>query len=139
VETRRGVTTLIDCYNANPASMTAAIDLLATLGAGRRTVAVLGDMLELGPAAAAMHRDVGRHLAHKGIGMLMTCGTLAREIAEGAREGGMSAAQVSSAADSDEAARRVTALIRRGDVILVKASRGIKLEKVVQAIRRGKR
>lgn len=137
VETRRGVTTLIDCYNANPASMTAAIDLLATLGARRRTVAVLGDMLELGPASAAMHRDVGRHVAHKGIDMLMTCGTLAGEIAEGAREGGMGAAQVSSAADSDEAARRVMALIRRGDVVLVKASRGIKLEKVVQAIRQG--
>ncbi len=136
VETRRGVTTIIDCYNANPASMTAAIDLLATFGAGRRTVAVLGDMLELGPAAPAMHREVGRHLAKKGIGLLVTCGPLAREIAEGAREGGMNSAQVSSVADGDVAAQRTTELIRRGDVVLVKASRGIKLEKVVQAIRK---
>jgi UDP-N-acetylmuramoyl-tripeptide--D-alanyl-D-alanine ligase len=136
VETRHGVTIINDCYNANPASMTAAIDLLAGLGAGKRTVAVLGDMLELGPSAAAMHRDVGRHLAKKGIAMLVACGALGREIGEGAREGGLDSGQVRCAADSEEAATRLKGLVRRGDVVLVKASRGMKLEKVVEALRR---
>jgi UDP-N-acetylmuramoyl-tripeptide--D-alanyl-D-alanine ligase len=139
VETRRGVTIIVDCYNANPASMTAAIDLLSGLGAGKRTVAVLGDMLELGPAAADMHREVGRHAAKKGVSMLVACGALGKVIGEGARDGGLVSDQVMEAADAGAAASCVKTLVRRGDVVLVKASRGMKLERVVEALREGKR
>ncbi len=135
VESRHGVTIINDCYNANPASMTAAIDLLAGLGANKRTVAVLGDMLELGPTAAAMHREVGAHLAKKGIATLVACGALGRAIGEGAQEAPPVGTQVQFAGDGEEAARLVKGLVRRGDVVLVKASRGMKLEKVVEALR----
>lgn len=139
VEVWNGVTVINDCYNANPASMMAAVDLLAGLGSGKRTLAVLGDMLELGPTAGAMHRDVGRQVAKKGITTLVACGSLGRDIGEGAREGGLAPGQVSVAADAEDAAGRVKRLVRRGDVVLVKASRGMKLEQVVTALRARKR
>ena len=80
-----------DCYNANPASMKAAVDLLMELGAGARTVAVLGDMLELGPSAPALHREVGAYLADRGVAHLIACGQLGRHVAEGAHAAGMAA------------------------------------------------
>src|SRR5438034_855051 len=74
-----------DCYNANPASMKAAVDLLMHLGVGGRTIAVLGDMLELGPESPALHREVGAYLAERGVGYLIACGMLGHGFADGAR------------------------------------------------------
>jgi UDP-N-acetylmuramoyl-tripeptide--D-alanyl-D-alanine ligase len=89
VERLRGITVINDCYNANPASMNAAVDLLAELGGTKQTVAVLGDMLELGPQSSAFHQDVGKHVAARHITSLVSCGKLGRHIAEGARRAGM--------------------------------------------------
>jgi UDP-N-acetylmuramoyl-tripeptide--D-alanyl-D-alanine ligase len=88
-----GVQVINDCYNANPASMKAAVQLLAELGRGKRSIAALGDMLELGTDSKRMHREVGAFLAAQGIGHLLACGVLGRELAEGARQAGMASDQ----------------------------------------------
>ncbi len=130
---RSGVTVIDDCYNANPMSMRAALDDLAsTAGEGRR-VAVLGDMLELGPEEARFHREVGAHAAARGVGLLVAVGERSRALAEayGDADG---AGETQVAADAAQAATLVPKLVRAGDTVLVKASRGVGLEVVVQAL-----
>jgi UDP-N-acetylmuramoyl-tripeptide--D-alanyl-D-alanine ligase len=129
-----GVRIINDCYNANPASMKAAIDLLAELACGGRSIAVLGDMLELGPGSEAWHREVGAHLAGRDVSHVVACGLLGRKLAQGARAAGLPAERVSEVADAAGAATLVRGLVRRGDTVLVKASRGMKLERVVAAL-----
>jgi UDP-N-acetylmuramoyl-tripeptide--D-alanyl-D-alanine ligase len=125
------VTLIDDCYNANPMSMRAALDDLA-ITAGRagatRKVAVLGDMLELGPDERRFHREVGRRASQVGVDVLITVGELAAIMAE-VFDGELH--EVGSAAD---AASLVPALLRPQDVVLVKASRGVGLELVCQAL-----
>lgn len=135
VERLGDITVINDCYNANPASMKAAVDLLVEIGAGTHTMAVLGDMLELGPQAEAFHRDLGVHVAAGGITCLVTCGNLGRAIAEGARAQGMVADRILECADAPEAVTHVLSRAHPGDVVLVKGSRGMIMEQVVEALR----
>jgi UDP-N-acetylmuramoyl-tripeptide--D-alanyl-D-alanine ligase len=128
-----------DCYNANPVSMKAAIDLLMHLGVGGRTMAVLGDMLELGPESPALHREVGAYLAERGVEYLIACGMLGRGFADGAREAGMGPDRVREAPDAPAAAAILTTMLRAGDVILVKGSRGMRMERVIEALPERKR
>ena len=120
-----------DTYNANPSSMKAALDALAAT-AGRKLV-VLGDMLELGETGKAAHREVGRHAAEVAE-RIITAGELARDIAEAAVEAGMPASRVVACSSSDQAAAEVLEKIRDGDVILVKGSRGMRMEAVVESM-----
>jgi UDP-N-acetylmuramoyl-tripeptide--D-alanyl-D-alanine ligase len=129
-----GVRVINDCYNANPASMQAAIRLLAQLGSGRRTIAVLGDMLELGADAKELHRTVGAFLADQGPTQLIACGVLGRELAQGARSAGMAAERIIEVPDAAAAGSSLKAMVRQGDVVLVKASRGMRLEQVVETL-----
>ena len=133
IEVRHGVRTIVDCYNANPASTRAAVRLLAESKAAGRRIAVLGDMLELGPTTAQLHAEVGAYVAQQGIDALIASGPLSRTLAQGARAAGMTA--VHEAADAPAAAAELLALVRPGDVVLVKGSRGMRLERVVQALR----
>ncbi|MEW6543505.1 MAG: UDP-N-acetylmuramoyl-tripeptide--D-alanyl-D-alanine ligase [Nitrospirota bacterium] len=130
----RGIRIVNDCYNANPASMKAAVALLTELGAGGRTIAVLGDMLELGPDSPALHREVGASVAERGVSHLVACGTLGRGIAEGARAAGMDEGRIREAADAEAAGGIVKELARPGDVVLVKASRGMKMERAIETL-----
>jgi UDP-N-acetylmuramoyl-tripeptide--D-alanyl-D-alanine ligase len=123
-----------DCYNANPASMKAAIDLLATLG-GPRTIAVLGDMLELGPRSSDFHREVGAHVASRRVSVLVACGALGKGFADGAREAGMHADFVIETPDALHAARLMRSMLRPGDVVLIKGSRGMRMEQVVDMLK----
>ena len=116
-----------DCYNANPMSMRAALDDLAVSADGRR-VAVLGDMLELGPDERRFHAEIGDHARAAGVELLVTVGPLAREM-HGDRA-------VDTAA---EAAALVRELVRPGDTVLVKASRGVGLEVVAEALQEAAR
>ena len=116
-----------DCYNANPMSMRAAIDDLAETAPARR-VAVLGDMLELGPAASRLHREIGEHAMARGIELLVTVGPLAGEIAGGF------AGEAHSVADAPAAAGLLATLLRDRDTVLVKGSRGVGLERVAEAL-----
>ena len=118
-----------DTYNANPSSMMAALDALAA-AAGRKLV-VLGDMLELGDLAMAAHREIGRRAAEVAE-RIITVGELAREIGAAAVDGGMPASRVVSCSCSEEAADAVLAEVEDGDVVLVKGSRGMRMETVVE-------
>jgi UDP-N-acetylmuramoyl-tripeptide--D-alanyl-D-alanine ligase len=119
-----------DCWNANPVSMRAALEDVVERAQGRRTVAVIGDMAELGPHAAAYHREVGELAARLGIDVLLAVGSLARAYLEAA--GGVT--ERAWVADADEAAAKVRRIVRPGDVVLVKASRAVGLEAVVEAL-----
>jgi UDP-N-acetylmuramoyl-tripeptide--D-alanyl-D-alanine ligase len=129
-----GVVVIDDCYNANPMSMRAALDDLASAGGGRdaegggRRVAVLGDMLELGPESARYHAEVGAYAAERGVDLLVTVGE------ESAAMAGAFGGEAVSVADADEAAALVPELLAPGDVVLVKGSRGIGLEVVAEAL-----
>lgn len=117
-----------DCYNANPMSMRAALDDLAAAAAGRR-VAVLGDMLELGPEEARFHEQAGRHAEACGVDVLVAVGPLAAHI--GAGFGG----ETHAVSDAAAAARLTGELVRPGDTVLVKGSRGVGLEVVAEHLR----
>jgi UDP-N-acetylmuramoyl-tripeptide--D-alanyl-D-alanine ligase len=127
-----GVTLLDDCYNSSPEALEAAVAALSLLP-GRRRVAVLGDMLELGPTGPALHHAAGLALAGR-VDVVASVGPLAREILEGAREAGIPAASLRHFAEGPEVVAALGELLRPGDAVLVKGSRGVRLEAVVAAI-----
>lgn len=118
-----------DAYNANPSSMRAALETLGALPASRR-IAVLGDMLELGPEEERWHRAAGAEAAGRA-DLLVCVGERARWIGEGAVAAGLPKAAVSHAASAEEAAELLAGLLAAGDVALFKASRGIGLDRAV--------
>jgi len=134
ISTFHGVQLINDCYNANPASMKAAIQLLGEISQGKRSIAVLGNMLELGANSKRMHREVGAFLAGQAIGYLLACGDLGRELAEGARQAGMASERIVELPDSVAAGTTLSSMVRQGDVVLVKASRGMRMEQVVETL-----
>jgi UDP-N-acetylmuramyl pentapeptide synthase len=122
-----GIVVVNDCYNANPVSMRAALEHLAAVADRRgaqRVVAVLGDMRELGPAAAGFHREAGAQAAAAGVELLVAVGDHARDYLRGFGGPG------EQAPDAESAAALAARLVRTGDVVLVKASRGVGLERV---------
>lgn len=129
-----GVTVVNDAYNANPTSMRAALAALRDMQATGRRIAVLGDMGELGSLAELAHFRLGEEVAGFGVDLLVTVGTLAKRIADGARAHGMSDDAIRSCANADEASEVLDDVLDAGDVVLVKASRSIGLEKVVEGI-----
>ena len=126
-----GITLLDDTYNANPASMRAALDLLTEVPG--RHVALLGDMLELGSETEAAHIEVGERAGAE-VDVLLTIGELGARIGAVAREAG--ASDVTHLETKDEAARALVERLRPGDVLLVKASNALHLETVVRDLRR---
>jgi UDP-N-acetylmuramoyl-tripeptide--D-alanyl-D-alanine ligase len=130
----RGALLINDCYNANPISMRAALDHLATLAAERgapRSIAVLGEMAELGPEADLFHRRVGEHVADRRIGALIAVGAEARGYVDGYGNAG----EVLAAGDAEEAALLLERLIVPGDVVLIKGSRSVGLERVAELLK----
>jgi UDP-N-acetylmuramoyl-tripeptide--D-alanyl-D-alanine ligase len=127
-----GVTLIDDCYNANPQAVEAAIVALE-MASGARRVAVLGDMLELGPTGPGLHRQVGEAIAPR-IDVLVGVGTLAGGFLEGARAAGCSAETLHAFPDAASAAAAITEIVRPGDAVLVKGSRGVHLEGIVDAL-----
>jgi UDP-N-acetylmuramoyl-tripeptide--D-alanyl-D-alanine ligase len=128
---------LDDCYNANPASTRAALDTLCSLRqTGQATVAVLGDMLELGPDGPRLHEEIGSAAARLAVDHLVVVGELGRAIGAGARAAGLAADRVTEARDAAAAAVAARMHSRPGDWILVKASRGMRLEAVLDELRR---
>jgi UDP-N-acetylmuramoyl-tripeptide--D-alanyl-D-alanine ligase len=128
----KGRTVLADHYNANPGSVKAALETLVTLRPGARSVAVLGDMLELGPSAGEDHRAIGRIAAHLGVDVLIAVGPLAKLMLEGAHEAGMPRERLFAAGSHAEAAVRLAKESKNGDAVLIKGSRGMKMEKILE-------
>jgi UDP-N-acetylmuramoyl-tripeptide--D-alanyl-D-alanine ligase len=125
VELAAGVQVINDCYNANPMSMRAALDHLAGSAAERR-IAILGTMAELGPDAERYHREIGEHAAERGIDVLITVGTEALPYGE-AFEG-----ERYPVATPEEAGALLEEIARPGDRVLVKGSRSVGLERVLE-------
>jgi UDP-N-acetylmuramoyl-tripeptide--D-alanyl-D-alanine ligase len=133
-ETTAGVTVINDAYNANPESMRAALKALAIMSEGRRSVAVLGHMAELGPDAIAQHDALGRHVVRLDIAALIAVGEQARAIATGAALEGSYNGESEWVPDAAAAVARLGEELRPGDVVLVKGSRSAAMEVVAQAL-----
>jgi UDP-N-acetylmuramoyl-tripeptide--D-alanyl-D-alanine ligase len=133
-ELASGATLLEDFYNANPLAVKAALKALDELPGSGRRIAVLGDMLELGEAAADLHRETGLH-ASKCTDLLILLGERAEDTAAGARQGGMPPQSVWVVKSHDEAVQLLGDLLRPGDRVLVKGSRGMAMEKICKALR----
>lgn len=123
-----------DCYNASPASMQSGLSVLALLPAKGRRVACLADMLELGEISEAAHREVGKLAVEYGTDVLLTVGAAAHDIARGAEEAGMNPADIYEFDDNESLCQKLPVLLKKGDAILVKGSRGMHLEEVADAI-----
>ena len=135
IERWRGAGVINDAYNANPASMDAALRTLAGIAARGEKIAVLGDMLELGRETRARHLALGRQAARYGVDRLYLLGKQARLVGRGARGAGMEKDRVVIGKSHAHVAALVRKRARRGDWILFKGSRGMKMEMVLQALR----
>jgi UDP-N-acetylmuramoyl-tripeptide--D-alanyl-D-alanine ligase len=126
-----------DSYNASPQSMAAAFEVLAQVGGRRRRVLALGEMRELGPQSREFHRRVGREAAALAPAFLLAVGPSAGWYLEGAADAGLPLASAAAVTTTDEAVSVLRAVLRPGDVVLVKGSRAIEMERVVRALREG--
>ena len=126
-----------DCYNANPTSMRAALTAVAaSVGSGARSFAILGDMLEIGADTAKQHEALGQEVVALKFAGLAAVGELAAHMANGARSAGLSRQQVVATLDTELAAAVVADWSRPGDWILIKASRGTRLERALEALQK---
>jgi UDP-N-acetylmuramoyl-tripeptide--D-alanyl-D-alanine ligase len=125
-----GATIINDCYNSNPRALEAMIDTLASMKAERR-ILVVGEMLELGPTAEALHRECGKHAAEKKIDMVIGVRGMARAVAEAACGSGTQAQFVET---PEQAGEWLARNLRPGDAVLLKASRGVKLERALNML-----
>lgn len=129
-----GVTIINDAYNANPSSTKAALQALRETAGKRRAVAVLGNMLELGPGAGEGHFQVGRAAVFRGVQQIITVGDLGEYIAAGAEEAGMPGDSITRCSNNQEALESLTRVLHPGDVVLVKGSRGMHMEEIVEGL-----
>jgi UDP-N-acetylmuramoyl-tripeptide--D-alanyl-D-alanine ligase len=125
-----GATIINDCYNSNPRALEAMIDTLASMKADRR-ILVVGEMLELGPTAEALHRECGKHAAEKKIDVVIGVRGMARAVAEAACGSGTQAQFVET---PEQAGEWLAHNLRPGDAVLLKASRGVKLERALDML-----
>ncbi|MDI6821724.1 MAG: UDP-N-acetylmuramoyl-tripeptide--D-alanyl-D-alanine ligase [Actinomycetota bacterium] len=132
--TPKGITILNDAYNANPTSMRAALIALGDIKSQSRKIAVLGDMLELGEITDVSHFELGKFVKEVGVNTLITVGERSKRIAEGALQSGMDSKEVISCDTSTEAARILNRMLEQGDIVLIKASRAMKLEEVADSL-----
>ncbi|WP_290371456.1 UDP-N-acetylmuramoyl-tripeptide--D-alanyl-D-alanine ligase [Paenibacillus sp. JJ-223] len=134
VQGASGLTMLNDAYNASPTSMKAALDVIEGLNGYKSKVAVLGDMLELGPQEQQLHYDIGKYISPEKLDLVLAYGPLSAHIAEGAREN-MPPEAVHAFDNKEEMTRYLLEKLHPRDVVLFKASRGMKLEDVVEALK----
>ncbi len=131
-----GVTIVDDTYNSSPIALRTALDAVGRETGYARRVAILGEMLELGARSTALHEACGRAAAEAGFHVVIAVGKQAAQaLADGARRGGVPATAVTTYATGDEAAEHAPAIVRGGDLVLVKGSRGIGLDRVVDRLR----
>jgi UDP-N-acetylmuramoyl-tripeptide--D-alanyl-D-alanine ligase len=134
VDFAAGFTVIDDSYNSNPRSLLNMVRTMAEARGGRKRLLVIaGEMLELGPEEAPLHRAAGRDIAETGVNLLWGVRGLAREIVAGAEQAGLSQARFF--ASSDDAANEIVKEVKEGDLVLVKGSRGVATEKVINALK----
>jgi UDP-N-acetylmuramoyl-tripeptide--D-alanyl-D-alanine ligase len=130
-----GFALINDSYNSNPVALGAMIDLLTKTGKYQRRILAAGEMLELGPDSPRLHREAGRYAASQRLDCVVAVQGSAVQIVEGAVGAGMPASQAHFFADSSAAAEFFVGFVRPGDLVLVKGSRGVKMERIVDALR----
>ena len=128
-----GITVIDDSYNSNPPALMQAVQSIANAKGFTRRIVVAGEMLELGAQGAAMHRDCGREIAAAGINRVMGVRGLANELVAGANDAGLRHATF--CATPEQAAEQLLAELQKGDLVLVKGSRGVRTERVVERLR----
>ncbi len=133
-----GVRIIDDTYNSNPVSLKAAVDFLSRLECDGRRIAVIGDMLELGEHSDELHREAGSVIAGSRISALVTVGDKASRTAEGALSDGLSGDSVFICGSNSEAVERLRKIMGSGDVVLIKGSRGMKMEEIVESLGEGR-
>ena len=126
-----GAKYILDCYNANPDSTSAAIDFLGTVNTNGKKVALLGDMLELGICSAKYHKEIGKFTAEKKIDLLLSLGTYADYILSGAAEAGMPENKIVKFYSIEEVKEFLSKEIKSGDIVLIKASRKARFEETI--------
>ena len=124
-------TIIIDCYNASPDSMKASLKVLSSVKTDGRKIAVLGDMLELGKQSAALHTLVGEYVSNSKIDKLFCLGHESKFIAQKAVESGIDSEFTEN---KDELTNLLKSYIKPGDTVLFKASRGMKLEEIIEKL-----
>ncbi len=129
-----GLTLIDDSYNSNPHALRQMIDTLCTLPCGQRRILVAGEMLELGPDAARLHYECGAWAAHCGVDLLITVRGTAQEMARGAVESGMPQERVCFFGDVGSAAEFLMRVTKAGDLLLIKGSRGVQLDRIVRSL-----
>ena len=129
-----GAHLLNDCYNANPGSMATALRTLVELKGSGRAAAALGDMLELGTHAVEAHREIGRQAAEAGFDFLVTYGRFREEVVEGALDAGLSPVQLYTVTTKEEGARLLQDFLQPGDWVLVKGSRSMHMETIIELL-----
>jgi UDP-N-acetylmuramoyl-tripeptide--D-alanyl-D-alanine ligase len=129
-----GITIINDAYNANPHSMESALRALQEVG-GRRKIAVLGDMWELGDHAQRAHQELGRTVREKGVDLLFLLGRFAPHVAQGAQEAGMDPRAIAMGKDHHDVSLRLARTVKKGDWILIKGSRIMCMEKIIQELK----
>ncbi|NLF39589.1 UDP-N-acetylmuramoyl-tripeptide--D-alanyl-D-alanine ligase [bacterium] len=134
-----GIIVIADCYNANPDSTAAALRLLGGSECRGRRIAALGDMNELGAAAHEAHRRAGAVAAEAGIDLLMAVGGFSHTTIEGAREAGMPASCAQAFDDVADASRKLKEYLQPGDVLLVKGSRTMRMERIITELQEAAR
>ena len=130
---KNGVTIINDCYNANYDSMKAAIEYLGKINASKK-IAVLGDMLELGGFSKGLHEKVGEEVAKNNVDILITVGSLAKDIAKKAIEKGMQEKDIYTCNNNNEAIELIRQKANKGDAVLLKASNGLNFQEIFIAI-----
>jgi len=133
-----GVEFINDAYNSNPLSMRCALEALAGRDAPGRRFVVSGDMLELGRAARRCHEEAGRRVAESGVDFLFTLGRLSQETCEAAAGHGMDGGRARHCSTPGEIASLLAGMARKGDVVLVKGSRAMKMEQVIDAFKKAR-
>jgi len=133
-----GLTIIDDSYNANPVSMASALEELMHYPEARRRVLVVGDMCELGESAGDYHEALGREVVEQGVDMLLTVGPLGAQVAEASLAAGMGRGQTMRCKNSKRMARLIKSMLFNGDVVLVKGSHAMEMEKVITSLNRWK-
>ena len=135
VKFRQGFAVIDDSYNSNPCALSEMIRFLGRLQGYQRKILVAGEMLELGPEGAELHRNCGREAARAGLGMIIGVQGQAKEILEGALDSGMDRSRLKFVGDALQAGDLLARTVKEGDVVLIKASRGVKLEQTLNTLR----
>ena len=126
------VSYIVDCYNANPSSMEVSLDFLKDISEPQHRVAVVGDMLELGSYSSRLHTHLGKQLVARDIRCAVVVGEYAQQVVSAARAAGMNSDAITAVENADAVWPVLSRMVQPGDFVLVKGSRGIKLEKVIE-------